>query len=119
MGKRKTKRKPQKKLKDKLDVQFNCLFCNHENSIECKIDHANKVGFLSCKICDITWQCTVTYLDEPVDVYSGWIDACEEVNKQKKLQAMKQRGPSSRDDSRSPPPQNRLDPFDEDDDDDY
>lgn len=58
-------------------------------------------------------------MDEPVDVYSGWIDACEEVNKQKKLQAIKQRGPSSRDDSRSPPPQSRLDPFDEDDDDDY
>lgn len=58
-------------------------------------------------------------MDEPVDVYSGWIDACEEVNKQKKLQALKQRerGTASRGDSRSPPPQNRLDPFDEDDDD--
>ncbi|GAA5805253.1 transcription elongation factor Elf1 like-domain-containing protein [Helicostylum pulchrum] len=118
MGKRKTKRKPQKKLKDKLDVQFNCLFCNHENSIECKIDHTNKVGLLSCKVCDVSWQCVVTYLDEPVDVYSGWIDACEEVNKQKKLQALKQRErATNREDSRSPPPQDRLDPFDEDDED--
>lgn len=58
-------------------------------------------------------------MDEPVDVYSGWIDACEEVNKQKKLQALKQRERANREDSRSPPPQDRVDPFDEDDDDDY
>ncbi|KAI9299792.1 hypothetical protein BJ944DRAFT_143926, partial [Cunninghamella echinulata] len=73
-GKRKSKRKPVKKLKQKLDTQFNCLFCNHENAIECKLDQSNKVGHL-------------TYLDEPVDVYSAWIDACEEVNKTKKQAA--------------------------------
>ncbi|CAO3653203.1 unnamed protein product [Cunninghamella echinulata] len=76
MGKRKSKRKPVKKLKQKLDTQFNCLFCNHENAIE--------FGHLTCKVCDISWQCSITYLDEPVDVYSAWIDACEEVNKTKK-----------------------------------
>ncbi|CAO3651866.1 unnamed protein product [Mucor fragilis] len=121
MGKRKTKRKPQKKLKDKLDTQFNCLFCNHENSIECKIDSPNKVGILTCKICSVSWQCPVTYLDEPVDVYSAWIDACEDVNQQRRMKAA-QKSRESRDDSRSPPPQSysedRLDPFDEDDDDD-
>ncbi|KAI8886929.1 Elf1-domain-containing protein [Backusella circina FSU 941] len=122
MGKRKTKRKPQKKLKDKLDTTFSCLFCNHESSIECKIDQPNKVGHLTCKVCDVNWQCTVTYLDEPVDVYSAWIDACEEVNKRKKLEAQRARDRNTRDDSRSPPPQDysedRLNPFDEDEDDD-
>jgi transcription elongation factor Elf1 len=44
-------------------------------------DHQNKVGHLSCKVCDVSWQCPITYLDEAVDVYSAWIDACENVNK--------------------------------------
>ncbi|CAO3692827.1 unnamed protein product [Rhizopus stolonifer] len=87
MGKRKTKRKVQKKLKDKLDTQFTCVFCNHENSVECKIDHPNKLGHLNCKVCSVTWQSQITYLDEPVDVYSGWIDACEDVNRRKRLRA--------------------------------
>ncbi|KAI9031694.1 transcription elongation factor 1, partial [Phycomyces nitens] len=58
-----------------LDVQFNCLFCNHEKSVDVKLDQANKVGHLTCKVCDMNWQ----LLDEPVDVYSAWIDACEDV----------------------------------------
>ncbi|KAI8391696.1 transcription elongation factor Elf1 like-domain-containing protein [Radiomyces spectabilis] len=87
MGKRKAKSKPLKKLKAKLDIHFNCLFCNHEKSIECRMDQSNKVGHLACKICDISWQCSITYLDEPVDVYSAWIDACEEVN-DRKMQAL-------------------------------
>jgi transcription elongation factor Elf1 len=64
-------------------------------------------------------------LDEPVDVYSGWIDACEELNKRKKAEAARRaQGSSSnnRADSGSPPPSHlndRLDPFDEDEDDDY
>ncbi|KAI7897527.1 transcription elongation factor Elf1 like-domain-containing protein [Cokeromyces recurvatus] len=124
MGKRKTKRKPQKKLKEKLDTQFNCLFCNHENSIECKIDHQNKVGILSCKICGVSWQDTITYLDEPIDVYSAWIDACEELNKQRKVRAQQQRMETTNS-QRSPPPrsnvhsEDHLDPFDDDDEEDY
>ncbi|KAI8388354.1 transcription elongation factor Elf1 like-domain-containing protein [Radiomyces spectabilis] len=91
MGKRKAKRKPQKKLKAKLDTQFNCLFCNHEKSVECRLDQQNKVGHLACKICDVSWQCGITYLDEPVDVYSAWIDACEEVNRSKRQAAARAR----------------------------
>ncbi|CEJ03122.1 hypothetical protein G6F70_008640 [Rhizopus microsporus] len=100
MGKRKTKRKPQKKLKAKLDTTFNCLFCNHENSVDCKIDHANKLGHLNCKVCAVNWQCPITYLDEPVDVYSAWIDACEDVNQRKRLE----RSRNGREEVRSPPP---------------
>ncbi|KAL9555685.1 hypothetical protein MBANPS3_002246 [Mucor bainieri] len=65
--------------------------------------------------------CWAADLDEPVDVYSAWIDACEDVNQQRRMKAA-QKSRESRDDSRSPPPQSysedRLDPFDEDDDDD-
>jgi transcription elongation factor Elf1 len=58
-----------------------------------------------------------------VDVYSAWIDACEEVNRQKRLQALKTKERASRDDSRSPPPtsyssRDRLNPYDQEDDED-
>ncbi|ORZ08968.1 transcription elongation factor Elf1 like-domain-containing protein [Absidia repens] len=125
MGKRKVKRKAAKKVKDKLDTQFNCLFCNHEKSIECKLDQSNKVGHLNCKVCDIAWQCSITYLDEPVDVYSAWIDACEEVNKSKKQAAARAREQErDRDDDANEAPTyssqgNQGDPYDDEDDDDY
>ncbi|CAO3650221.1 unnamed protein product [Cunninghamella blakesleeana] len=121
MGKRKSKRKPMKKLKQKLDTQFNCLFCNHENAIECKLDSSNKVGHLTCKICDISWQCSITYLDEPVDVYSAWIDACEEVNKNKKAVASRARTQDrEQDDNDEPGYANEINHGDAyDDDDDY
>ncbi|KAI8337012.1 transcription elongation factor Elf1 like-domain-containing protein [Chlamydoabsidia padenii] len=114
MGKRKVKRKAAKKMKDKLDTQFNCLFCNHEKSIECKMDQANKVGHLTCKVCDINWQCSITYLDEPVDVYSAWVDACEEVNKAKKLAA----AAKARNDNSQQDHGNQYEDDDEDDDED-
>jgi transcription elongation factor Elf1 len=32
-------------------------------------------------VCDANYQTYVTALSEPVDVYSQWIDACEDANK--------------------------------------
>ncbi|KAI8143976.1 transcription elongation factor Elf1 like-domain-containing protein [Fennellomyces sp. T-0311] len=138
MGKRKVKRQAAKKLKAKLDTQFNCLFCNHEQSIEVRIDRSNKVGHLSCKICDVNWQCSITYLDEAVDVYSAWVDACEDVNKSRREQKARERGrqrelaresgdlpeeprqraPAPAQSGRSSFANDGLDPFDEDDEDD-
>ena len=37
MGKRKSARKPQAKVRLTLDRQFTCLFCNHEKAIDCKL----------------------------------------------------------------------------------
>ncbi|KAI7833614.1 hypothetical protein BX661DRAFT_168762 [Kickxella alabastrina] len=56
MGKRKSSRKVVKKERPKLDTTFDCLFCNHEKSIHAAINH----------------------LSAAIDVYSEWIDACEE-----------------------------------------
>lgn len=36
------------------------------------------IGTLLCRICGVKWSCKVTHLDEPVDVYANWVDACEE-----------------------------------------
>ncbi|KXJ08361.1 transcription elongation factor 1 homolog [Exaiptasia diaphana] len=81
MGRRRSKRKPEpKKRREPLDVQFNCPFCNHEKSCEVKIDRIKNMGYISCRVCLESFQSVVNYLSEPVDVYSDWIDACEQAN---------------------------------------
>ncbi|CAE6517023.1 unnamed protein product [Rhizoctonia solani] len=78
MGKRKSSKKQQTKIKPTLDTTFNCLFCHHEKSVTCKIDKKEGLGYLSCKICAQHYQCKIHHLSEPIDVYSSWIDACDE-----------------------------------------
>lgn len=81
MGKRKkSTRKPQKRLVLKLDTKFNCLFCNHDKSVTCTLDKKNSIGSLQCKICGQSFQTRINGLSQPVDVYSDWFDAVEEVN---------------------------------------
>lgn len=81
MGKRKkSTRTPAKKLVLKLDTKFNCLFCNHDKSVSCTLDKKNSIGSLQCKICGQTFQTRINGLSQPVDVYSDWFDAVEEVN---------------------------------------
>lgn len=79
MGKRKTAAKPQKKVKQTLDITFRCLFCNHEKSVICTIDKKNGVGDLHCKTCGQSFQTAINALSHPVDIYSDWIDACEDL----------------------------------------
>uniref|UniRef100_A0A1I7ZM50 Transcription elongation factor 1 homolog n=1 Tax=Steinernema glaseri TaxID=37863 RepID=A0A1I7ZM50_9BILA len=82
MGKRKSKRKPPPKSRaiEPLETQFNCPFCNHERVCEVKMDRDRNVGFISCRICMEDFQTNINSLSEPIDVYSDWIDACEEAN---------------------------------------
>lgn len=39
------------------------------------------MGSLYCKICGQNFQTTINALSRPVDVYTDWYDATEEVNK--------------------------------------
>ncbi|CCK68928.1 Elf1p KNAG_0B04940 [Huiozyma naganishii CBS 8797] len=81
MGKRKkSSRGPVKRVVQRLDTKFNCLFCNHEQSVSCTLDKKNSIGTLSCKICGQSFQTRINTLSQPVDVYSDWFDAVEEVN---------------------------------------
>ncbi|KAG0370074.1 transcription elongation factor Elf1 like-domain-containing protein [Gamsiella multidivaricata] len=80
MGKRKSSRKPQAKVKKVLDTQFDCVACFHEKSINCKLDFDQKVGHLQCRMCGVSYTCAINYLSHAVDVYHDWIDACEAVN---------------------------------------
>lgn len=80
MGKRKSSaRKPAKKIKQTLDTTFTCLFCNHEKLVICTIDKKNLLGELHCKICGQSFQTAIHALSQPVDIYSDWIDACEDL----------------------------------------
>jgi len=82
MAKKKSKRKAPtgRKALEPLDLQFNCPFCNHEKSCEVKMDRTRNTGRITCRICLEDFQSTINYLSEPIDVYSEWIDACENVN---------------------------------------
>ncbi|KAF8334001.1 transcription elongation factor 1 [Cantharellus anzutake] len=85
MGKRKkSSRKPGagRKKKEPLDTAFDCLFCHHSKSISCKLDHKDNVGHLSCKVCGVSFQTNIHHLSAPVDVYSDWIDAANDVQGQ-------------------------------------
>ncbi|KAF2474361.1 Elf1-domain-containing protein [Lindgomyces ingoldianus] len=84
MGKRKksSKKAPGPKRKEKLPTTFQCLFCNHENSVSVTIDKKSGVGNLHCKVCGQTFQTNINYLSAPVDVYADWIDACDAVAKE-------------------------------------
>jgi len=83
MGKRKkAAKKPTGPRKNEpLATTFACLFCNHEKSVEIKMDRKAGTGYLSCKVCAQSYQSQVNYLSAPVDVYSDWVDACDAVAK--------------------------------------
>ena len=82
MGRRRSKRKPppKRKLIEKLPVLFSCPFCNREKSCEVQMDRDRKTAAICCNVCTEEYQTTINYLSEPIDVYSDWIDACEEAN---------------------------------------
>jgi len=82
MGKRKkaAKRATKKKL-EPLPTQFSCLFCNHDDSVTCKLDKVHRIGNLICKVCGQGHQCVINNLSAPIDVYSDWIDAAEAVGR--------------------------------------
>ncbi|KAI0398231.1 transcription elongation factor [Xylariaceae sp. FL0594] len=83
-GKRKkSSRKPQgPKKRETLAKEFTCLFCNHEKSVTVKLDKKAGVGNLSCSVCGQRFQCGINTLAEPIDVYSDWVDAADDVAKE-------------------------------------
>lgn len=65
--------------REPLATTFTCLFCNHEKAIQVKLDKKAGVGNLHCKVCGQRFQTGINYLSAAVDVYSDWVDACENV----------------------------------------
>ncbi|UJR08150.1 hypothetical protein I4U23_012426 [Adineta vaga] len=90
MGRKKSKRKPQKTTSHRLrtlQTLFECPFCNHESSCDVKFDRKKQRGQIFCQICSETYETDVNYLSEAIDVYNAWIDACEEANKSQPIVA--------------------------------
>ena len=56
---------------------FKCPFCNHDASCEVKLDRAAETGNINCRVCGETFQCRVTYMSDPVDVFCEWVDELE------------------------------------------
>jgi len=44
------------------------------------MDKEKWIGYIRCSVCDASYQMMTNYLSEPVDVYSEWLDKCEEEN---------------------------------------
>ncbi|KAF5840005.1 transcription elongation factor 1 [Dunaliella salina] len=80
MGKRKSSKPPPKKQAQKLDTMFNCPFCNSSKSVSCNIDHDKEMANMHCSQCPMKFECRITHLTEPIDVYHNWLDKCEEAN---------------------------------------
>mmetsp|Transcript_36699 Transcript_36699/g.96102 ORF Transcript_36699/g.96102 Transcript_36699/m.96102 type:complete len:126 (-) Transcript_36699:50-427(-) len=98
MGRKKSKRKPPaKKAGQKLAEVFDCPFCNHEGSCKVTINTEKNVGSIKCSICDEDFQCRTNQLSDPIDVYTNWIDACDEAN-----QAAEADGGAAADDTYAP-----------------
>merc|ERR1712194_39797 len=78
MGKRrKAAAKPAAK-KPKLDTEFDCPYCGNNKCVEVKMNRPDQLGELKCRVCGVSYQTRVNYLNEPVDVYAEWIDAAAE-----------------------------------------
>ena len=65
------------KKRVKLSKLFKCPFCANENVVECKMDHKAGTGSLACRLCGATFQMPIHHLNEPIDVFSEWLDECE------------------------------------------
>jgi transcription elongation factor Elf1 len=99
MGGRKTRKAPPKKaINKKLSTQFSCPFCNHEKSIDVKIQKTSavlkvcfflhgkffQIGFLfQCSKCGESYETQANYLSEPIDIYAEWLDEIAAANESK------------------------------------
>eukprot|EP01083_Nonionella_stella_P069534 185408_1 len=80
MGRRKSKKRVIKMKAPTVSKIFDCPFCNHSKTVECKLDKRKMIGTINCRICTVSFQTIIHHLSEPVDVYSDWIDECQKVN---------------------------------------
>lgn len=69
---------------------FKCLFCNHDQSVACKLDTRSMTGELQCSICDAKFQTQINSLSEPIDIFTEWLDETsnlqEEITKKQIVQ---------------------------------
>eukprot|EP00210_Caulerpa_lentillifera_P001280 g1234.t1 len=69
-----------KKAKEKTPTSFDCPFCTGSRTVACVLDRDRLLGTVRCLVCEASFSTKINPLSEAIDVYSEWIDACEEVN---------------------------------------
>lgn len=75
MGRKKAKRtKAKPRVAPKLETRFDCLKCNHEKVVQCKVSKEESKGYAFCTVCEAHFKCSVHSLDKPIDVYHAWAD---------------------------------------------
>lgn len=82
MGRRRksTKFGNPKKAKERTPTSFDCPFCTGSQTVSCVLDRERLLGTVSCSVCDASFSTKISPLSEAIDVYTDWIDACEEAN---------------------------------------
>merc|ERR1712060_633437 len=80
MGKRAKAKAPPKKAKPKVATIFDCPFCGKTMSCAVKMDFEHSVDTIRCEACDAKYSAQISRLSDAIDVYSEWIDMCEQVN---------------------------------------
>lgn len=89
MGKRKKQTKPPpKKKRGRLDKIFDCPFCSNEKTVDCVLERDSNIGRVECRVCSAKFRTIITRLDEEVDLYHKWMDACEDATKDDKAAAI-------------------------------
>lgn len=78
MGKRRKAQAPVAKVRPKLAKHFECPFCNSHASVDVKIDRVQGAGKAECGVCGQNFTAHTGMLDEAVDLYHAWLDACED-----------------------------------------
>eukprot|EP01100_Stratorugosa_tubuloviscum_P009942 TRINITY_DN4201_c0_g3_i1.p1 TRINITY_DN4201_c0_g3~~TRINITY_DN4201_c0_g3_i1.p1 ORF type:complete len:285 (+),score=121.59 TRINITY_DN4201_c0_g3_i1:44-898(+) len=84
MGRRKSRKKPLKRIKRRPTTIFDCPLCSTIGGLDVRIDHNAKTGIVTCSTCDKPWQATIPSYYEKVDLYCKYLDEC--VNENKRMQ---------------------------------
>uniref|UniRef100_A0AC35TRQ3 Transcription elongation factor 1 homolog n=1 Tax=Rhabditophanes sp. KR3021 TaxID=114890 RepID=A0AC35TRQ3_9BILA len=83
MGKRKSSaRKAPTKVKAIMPMPkiFPCIYCQVEDSVECRLDLTKNIGVVNCRNCSEGFSMKIHYLNLEIDVYNAWVDHLEELN---------------------------------------
>lgn len=70
-----------KKKHAKLDTVFDCPYCGYQKTVNVFIDTVVRIGKLQCGNCGASFEASVNRLEEEIDVYAKWIDACDAASK--------------------------------------
>jgi len=74
MGKRKSKARVMKKERASVGTVFDCPFCSHKATEECKMNYATNLGNIKCRVCAAVFQADIHHLSDPIgkaDIHSA------------------------------------------------